>query len=100
MLPYVFTPIFRRRFATQPSATVASRVLPARVFVATVPLRWSLFSDVCSTMGRRRFAGSELALKLSNSILDFSQFQHVEELLLTLESTLEPLLAFDRVRRF
>jgi hypothetical protein len=65
-----------------------------------MPLSWSLLSDVCSTMGRRRFAGSELALKLSDPILDFSQFQHVDELLLALESPLKPLLAFERARRF
>jgi hypothetical protein len=100
MLPYIFTPIFRRRFAAQPSAALASRVLSTRVVVATVPLCRSLFSDVCSTMRRRRFAGSELALKLSNSIFDFSQLQHVDELLFTLESALEPLLMLESVRRF
>src|ERR1700716_3143639 len=100
MLPYIFTPIFRRGFATQPGAAMASRVLSTRVVVATVPLSWSLFSDVCSTMRRRHFAGSELALKLSNSIFDFSQLQHVDELLFTLESALEPMLMLESVRRF
>jgi hypothetical protein len=75
-------------------------VLSTRVVVATVPLSWSLFSDVRSTMGRRRFAGSELALEVGNPFLDFSQLQHFDKLLLTLESTLEPLLMLESVRRF